>query len=119
MVCRIITDPNFDHSCYTHQQDPLHSEPRQLAADYHHRGDHAGWHVATIIANWTMAGSGSLTDAVLASAAADAYLVRRVNAGREGVVDSAKLDLRIHLKMAEVLVGELADREVIRHLSDR
>src|ERR1700739_2440029 len=95
MVRRVVTHSNLDYPRDTNQQGPIHSEPRELAADHDFRSDHARWYVAAIIANRAMAGPGPTAIPVLAFLASDASLVCGANASGEGVAGSQELDLNV------------------------
>ena len=71
MVRRIAADSDAHHPRHSNQQDPVHSEPRQLAADHDFGGDNASRDVAAIFADWIVAGNGSASLRVLAAPVAD------------------------------------------------
>ena len=80
MVRRIAADSDADHPRHSNQQDPVHPEPRQLAADHDFGGDNASRDVAAVFADRAMAGHGSAALSVLALLVNDASVVCRADA---------------------------------------
>ena len=86
LVCRVALHPDSDHPRHPHQQDPLHPEPGQLAADRHLAGDRDGRRLADHLPPGQYARICRLTRPVLAAARLPAGRLRHPDPNRQNLV---------------------------------
>lgn len=94
MVCGIADDADVDYSHYTDEQDPVYSEPGELADDGDDGVDYGGGGVFAVFAVGGAVGLYAVAGDVLAAAVIDAVLLYAVDAGGEVVVDKEGVDVR-------------------------
>ena len=91
LVCRVADHPDAGGPRDPHRQDPLHPEPRELAADADDAGHHGHRRVVALLAARAGTWLHRLAAALLAVVARDAALLCRSHAGGEDVADPQNL----------------------------